>query len=99
MQPCGDLIVTRTLECFTPRSRLFTWNAENEHTGNKLAKLEYARAQNLHFKSISVAHLKVNVRGKKVEGFEYEVWDDNQGGWCDEARLPPGVRPLCAGEL
>ena len=40
-------------------------------------------------------------KGEKVEkeGFEYEVWDDNQGGWCDEARLPPGVRPLCSGEL
>ena len=57
------------------------------------------KAQNLHFKSISVAHLKVNVRGEDVEVFEYEVWDDNQGGWCDEARLPPGVRPLCSGEL
>ena len=39
------------------------------------------------------------LKGEKVEGFEYEVWDDNQGGWCDEARLPPGVRPLCSGEL
>ena len=38
-------------------------------------------------------------KGEKVEGFEYEVWDDNQGGWCDEAPLPPGVRPLCSGEL